>query len=163
MTIKFTLDTTKAIRKWLKKNGFSATCRLTKGANAELQYDPNCNFIYVPVDYDDSLDELFLGWLRRHGLSPDINIDRATLSILHELGHSETFKYFTEDEWFECAALKELMYVNEEMTDEERGEYYWGMKDEYAANMWLIMFAKAFPDKVKKLSEKIIETLIIEE
>ena len=161
MSIKFTLDTTKAIRKWLKKNGFSATCRLTRGANAELQYDPNYNLIYAPVCYDDSLDELFTGWLTRHGLETDL--DCITLSILHELGHSETFKYFTEEEWFECAALKELMYVNEDMTDEERGEYYWNMKDEYAANMWLIMFIKAFPDKAKKLSEKIKETLIVEE
>lgn len=161
MSIKFTLDTTKAIRKWLKKNGFSATCRLTRGANAELQYDPNYNLIYTPVRYDDSLDELFTSWLTRHGLETDL--DCITLSILHELGHSETFKYFTEEEWFECAALKELMYVNEDMTDEERGDYYWNMKDEYAANMWLIMFIKAFPDKAKKLSEKIKETLIVEE
>ena len=161
MATKLTLDTTKAIRKWLKKYGFAATCRLTRGKNAELQYDPNYNLIYVPDRYNGDLDDLFIGWLERHGLETDT--DPITLSILHELGHSETVKHFTEKEWFECAALKELLYADDNLTNEETGERYWNMPDEYAANMWLIMFVKAFPEKVKELSEKIKKTLIVEE
>ena len=161
MATKLTLDTTKAIRKWLKKYGFAATCRLAKGKNAELQYDPNYNLIYTPVCYYGDLDDLFVAWLKKHGLETDVDV--ITLSLLHEIGHSETFKHFTTDEWFECAALKELLYADDTLNDEETGERYWAMPDEYAANMWLIMFVKAFPEKVRELSENIKKTLIVEE
>lgn len=160
MTIKITPDTTKAIRKWLKKNGFSVSCRLKRGKSAELEFDPNYNLIYVPETYDGSLDDYFVAWLKDHGLDTDLDV--ITLSILHEVGHSETFKVFTEKEWLDCAAIKELIYASD-TTGKDAAYAYWNVSDEFAANMWLIMFVKAFYTKAKKLSKKIHETVIMGE
>lgn len=161
MTVKFTTDTTKAIREWLKARGINTSARLFKNASAEFEYEPNYNYIKVPENYDGCLDDIFVGWLKAHGLKESLGA--VALSVLHEVGHAVTYKFFTDEEWLECATIKEILYQKENATDEEMGDLYWNVRDEYAANMWLIMFVNTFPDKAKELSEKIKATVIMGE
>lgn len=161
MTVKFTTDTTKVIREWLKARGINTSARLFKNTSAELEYDPNNNYIKVPETYDGCLDNIFVAWLKAHGLKENLGV--VALSVLHEVGHAVTYKFFTDEEWFECATIKEILYQKENATDEEMGDLYWNVRDEYAANMWLIMFVNTFPEKAKELSEKIKATVIMGE
>jgi hypothetical protein len=161
MTVKFTTATTKVIREWLKARGINTSARLFPNASAELEYDAENNYIRVPGLYDGCLDDIFIAWLKAHGLKDNFGV--IALSILHEVGHAVTCKYFTDEEWLECATIKEILYKKEDATDEEMGNLYWNVPDEYAANMWLIMFANNFPTRVKELSEKIKATVIMGE
>ena len=152
MEITFNKKTVKAINKWLKRNGFAAKCVFVKGD--ELAYDPNDNIILVAKHYLDEPDTFFMRCLRNLGLTGDF--DAVTLSILHELGHSQTCPMFTEKEWEKCVVEKFAIAVNTEPMSEEGLLKYWEVADEYAANNWAVMFVKCFPKKVEKL-EKIIE------
>lgn len=143
MEIRFNKKSVKAINKWLKKCGFGAKCKLVK--SGDLEFDPNDNLILVPKTYDDEPDAAFMKCLRRLGLASDY--DAVTLSILHELGHAETFPFFTDNEWIRCSLDK--FTVNDCFE-------YWNIKDELAANRWAVMYADSCTKKVEKL-ETIIE------
>lgn len=162
--IRFTTYTTKAIRKWLKENGFQVGCRL--GNEMAFQpYDEDFSnaFIVVPKKYDSSLDTYFMKFLRKYGLDNDF--DSITLSILHELGHFETEHLFSEDEWTTDAVIKEVVTWKECHTDKELEQVnyqYWHTNTEFSANMWLIMYVKAFADKVQELEDILETTLVME-
>lgn len=143
MEIRFNKKSVKAINKWLRKCGFEAECVLVK--KGDLEFDPNDNLILVPKTYNDEPDASFMKCLRRLGLTSDY--DAVTLSILHELGHSETYPLFTDKEWIRCSLDK--FAVNDCFE-------YWNIKDELAANRWAVMYADSCTNKVEKL-EKIIE------
>ena len=152
MEITFNKKTVKAINKWLRRNGFGAECVFVKGN--ELAYDPNDDIILVPKHYDDEPDGLFMRCLRNLGLTGDF--DSTTLSILHELGHSQTCPILSAKEWRNCAEQKLMLAITTDVTSDESRFKYWEIADEYAANNWAVMFVKCFPKKVEKL-EKIIE------
>lgn len=146
----FTKSTTKAIRKWLKDNGFNVSCRLGN----EMVFDPNIDSIIVSKEYDTSADGYFMEFLREYGLTNDF--DAITLSILHELGHAETEHLFSEEEWNNDMVIK-AEFANQEVIDEREYNYkYWKTNVEFSANLWVIMYVKAFPEKVNQL-EDIIE------
>lgn len=151
MTI--TPNTTKAIRKWLASNNFKVGCRLGK----EFAYDAELNRIEVASNYDDTNDLDFMAWLRENGLAS--NYDCITLSILHELGHHETAKYFSEDEWLDCAITK-IALANSELDTRRLNFAYWNTPVEFSANQWLIMFCKCFPQKVDELEDIVSEIYI---
>ena len=142
MKITFTKKSVKAINKWLKKCGFETRCVIEKGG--EMQFDPNDNLIILPKDYDDEPDTLFMKCLRDLGLTSDF--DTVTLSILHELGHSQTAPLFTRKEWIACSLQKMFIPGGEEGYFE-----YWKVKDELMANKWAVTYADFFGKKVQKL------------
>lgn len=144
--MRFTKETTKAIRKWLKQNGFNTTCVF----GSEFEYDPTSNAIHMPKVYDNTFDTDFMKCLRELGLKTDF--DCMTLSILHELGHHETEKYFSETEWENCALEKLALEFSETIEDEsEFLTYYWNVANEKSANLWLVYYANMFTDKVQEL------------
>lgn len=155
--MRFTKQTTKEIRKWLKDNGFAVGCRIGKEmAFQPLDEDTNC-FIVVPKYYDSSLDTYFMNFLKKYGYKGDF--DCITLSILHELGHFETEHLFSKEEWESDSVLKEVICFNPCENDKELEEVnyrYWQTPTEFSANLWLIMYVKAFADKVEEL-ENIID------
>ena len=152
MKITFTKKSVKALNKWLKRNGFNTTCTFIKGD--ELAYDADDDLILIPKHYNSEPDSLFVKFLRRLGLVSDF--DAVTLSILHELGHAQTFPLFTLKEWNGFNDIKlQLAIVGDPETDEFYTDY-WEIPDELAANNWAVMYANCFDKKVQKL-ENIIE------
>lgn len=152
--MRFTKDTTKAIRKWLKKNGFNTTCVF----GSEFEYDPTTNKIEMPKVYDNEFDTDFIHCLRELGLKYDF--DCITLSILHELGHHETEKYFSEDEWDMCALEKMALEMSEDISSQsEFLKYYWNVANEKSANVWLVNYVNLFSDKVQEL-ENIFDNIL---
>lgn len=155
MNIRFTPQTTKAIRKWLKENGFHTGCRLGR----DMAYEPNENYIIVPRTYDEDLDIYFMKFLRKNGLKNDF--DCTTLSILHELGYCETYHLFNEDEWNNDAMIKNVLSMGE--SDQEQFIYrYWQTETEFSANNWLIMYVKCFEHKVAELEDILWENMVVE-
>ena len=155
MKIRFTKKSVKAINKWLKKYGFDTECELVN--KGDLEFDPNENIILIPRAYDSDYDSEFMKFLRKLGLTADF--DPVTLSILHELGHAQTFRLFTNKEWVWCAAQKAVWAGIHEGADEEYLFGYWNFEDELAANNWLVLYTKSFSKKVQKLEDIIAENV----
>lgn len=155
MKITFTKKSVKAINKWLAKNGFDTECVYVK--KGDLEFDPNDNIIIIPRDYVSDFDSPFMKFLRDLGLTADF--DPVTLSILHELGHAQTFRLFSTKEWKWCAAQKAVLAGLAEGPTEDYLFGYWNVEDELAANNWAILYTKSFAKKVAKL-EEIIEEFV---
>jgi len=159
MKAKFTKKSIKKINKWLKKNGFAVKCaRVDKDEDDSnltfiIDFDDTM-YILTPRWYDEEPDGMFMRCLRELGLKSDF--DSLTLSILHELGHAQTYHLFTSKEWEACDKEKEDI---EEQDGEEAFFKYWEVKNELAANKWLVLFADCFPNKVQKLENIIGETV----
>lgn len=144
--MRFEKGLTKELRHWLKDNGFAVGCRWGK----EWAFEPEENYITIPKVYDSDSDDDFIHFLRSNGLANDF--DCITLSMLHEIGHFETMPYFTNEEW-ENDALVKCVY---ELSETDYSEYlykYWNTQTEYSANMWAIMYVKAFSSKVEELED----------
>lgn len=154
--VRFDKTTTKAIRKWLKANGFNVSCRVGK---YDLSYAPDLNSICVPYEYDDSLDTYFMKWLRKKGLKCDF--DCMTLSLLHEVGHYMTENLFTEEEWDSDNMVKEALSMGT-MKEKDFIFAYWNCPTEYMANMWLISYANTFADKCQELEDIIVANSYLE-
>lgn len=155
MKITFSEKSVKAINEWAKKYGFNTEYIFVK--SGALEFDPNENEITVPRAYDSDYDSAFMKFLRSIGLTADF--DAVTLSILHELGHAQTLDLFTAKEWKWCAVQKAVLAGISGGPDEEYLFTYWGIEDELAANNWLVLYTKSFPEKVREL-ENIIETTV---
>ena len=159
MWAKFTKKSVKKINKWLQKNGFAVTCaRVDKDEDDnDLTFivdDDGAMYILTPRWYNEEPDGFFMKYLRELGLKS--HFDSLTLSILHELGHTQTYPLFMTKEWNACDKKKE----NLDEPDRETTLYkYWEIKNEKAANMWLIMFAECFSNKVQELEDIIGETV----
>ena len=144
--VRFDKGTTKALRQWLKENGFAVGLRLGK----EWAFEPEENYIIIPRIYDDESDFAFIRFLRSLGLNNDF--DCITLSLLHELGHFETMHLFSEEEWENDALIKCVYEWN--ATDYEEYLFnYWNTATEYSANTWAVMYVRAFTDKVNELED----------
>ncbi len=155
MKITFSEKSVKAINKWAEKYGFNTEYIFVK--SGALEFDPNENEIIVPRAYDSDYDSAFMKFLRSIGLTSDF--DAVTLSILHELGHAQTMDLFTAREWKWCAAQKAILAGISDGPDEDYLFSYWNIEDELAANNWLVLYTKSFPNKVQEL-ETIIETTV---
>lgn len=155
MKITFTKKSVKALNKWLKKNGFATECVYAK--NGELEYDPDEDLITIPRRYVSEPDTYFIKCFRALGFTADF--DTVTLSILHELGHAQTFHLFTAKEWCACHAKKSILALEADPDDENYYFAYWNVPDELAANNWAVLYTKSFPKKVERL-ENIIEEFV---
>ena len=150
MDITFTKKSVKEINKWLKKCGFPTRCVLEKGQ--DMQYDPNDDLIILPKEYASWPDSLFMKCLRGLGLTSDF--DTVTLSILHELGHAQTYHLFTAKEWAACNVEKFFIEGGEDGCFE-----YWAVRDELLANKWAITYADCFGKKVQRLEDIISDNV----
>ena len=156
MDITFTKKSVKKIGKWLKNNGFNVKCSRIEDDDSPafiISLEDEM-YILLPKHYDEEPDEMFMKCLRDLGMKSDF--DATTLSILHELGHAQTYPLFTEKEW---ESFNEEKDVINERDGEEAFFDYWNVKNELAANRWLVMFADCCPQKVQEL-ENIIEKYV---
>ena len=156
MTYFFTAETNKKIRKWLKASNFKVGFRFGKC----IAYEAEDKAITVEREYDATVDEFFVEFLTKNGLTS--NCDVVALSILHEIGHFETEHLFTTDEWDMDFLIKETL-EQKARDNKYEGDVraylfeYWRTKTEYAANVWAIMYANTFPEKVEELTKILYE------
>lgn len=150
LTQKFVKD----VNKWLKANGFSTRCELNIDDN-EFYYDEDENVIGLGENYDSSPDSDFVEFLRKYGLTSDF--DAITLSILHEIGHSETLKLFTEKQKMrfqeEIVNINLISFVVDDKEEKKLRFQYWEVPHEYTAQLWVVFYTNCFSDKVQELED----------
>ena len=159
MIAKFDTNSTKALRSWFKRNNLVCGCELcavgdTAWGNT-FYYDEETHRVGLPRAYNFGvIDKAFLSHLKERGLTTEVNW--LVMTILHEIGHSETVRFFTEKEMKKIGYEKFLLSIK--ITKENLVETnckYWNLPDEDMANRWAINYANTFPEKVKRL-EKVL-------
>lgn len=121
------------------------------------KYDLECDvydeIIYVGETYDKRTDLYFKNFVNK--LNPECSkINPFLLSLLHEIGHIETYTDEMSDEKDAIYALLEMKYDGEEeISDERLEEYcdlYFNIPLEINATWWGIDYALSHLDLMQK-------------
>ena len=109
--------------------------------NKRFECDIPNNIIYLGVkNIDKQEQKMFNKWLK---LQPEyIQINKKLISILHEVGHFQTFNQILWEERNEQEEVLTRLYDLNLLTYEELNFAYWDMPNERKATMWAIDFYK---------------------
>lgn len=119
-------------------------------------WDVECNVyeetIYVGKTYDKRTNVYFENFVKT--LNPECKVNTFLLSLLHEIGHIETWDEDDADEKDIIYGMLKLTYDEEQgLTDEENEAYcqsYYRIPLEQNATQWGIDFAMAHLDLMEK-------------
>lgn len=119
----------------------------------DLECDVFDEIIYVGETYDIRTDRYFREFVNK--LNPDCaKVNLFLLSLLHEIGHIETWDDDVADEKDAIYALLKMQYDEEkDLTDAQCKEYcdlYYRIPLEQNATEWGIEFALSHMDLMKK-------------
>lgn len=149
MKLKGTKKIKRIIKNFLAENGFgnfaielSPDFAYIHSYDTEEELHKICFSLVVPED-NGFLENLY----RRY--KPQFACDIALISLFHELGHHETWNYFTEAEHEFFHQEKEA--IERELSIEYRNEIrdlYFGVADEDMATRWAIDYITQNAEKV---------------
>jgi hypothetical protein len=127
----------KIIKKFCKTFGI----KVKKGAGF-MAYP---NEIYYPRHKKNYVSDGFMDLINRH--YPDIqNVSEFTWSILHEIGHTQTWGNFSKKAWKKYEKTAPYTYDIEE---------YYLIPQEKAATDWAADYIRKHPKKIAKFEKKI--------
>ena len=137
---------------------------VAKMGNDMAFYPAKDLIVYSPMIPEDGLDYFMQTF---HRLAPDlVGYDSLLVSILHEVGHSETLDSLDEDEEFYCLKMKSIISIQSDISGhtKELHQTYFDLPDEYEATMWAAEYlrehaaeANAFWSKLKPALLKFYE------
>ena len=135
--------------------------RFIKEVNPELlvkfqKYDLECDvfdeIIYIGESYDKRTDKYFENFVKQ--LNPKCSkINPFLLSLLHEIGHIETYTEEDMDNKDAIYAILKMQYDEEELSDERLEEYcdmYFRIPLEQNATEWGTDYALSHLDLMQK-------------
>ena len=135
--------------------------RFIKEVNPELlvkfqKYDLECDvfdeIIYIGESYDKRTDKYFENFVKQ--LNPKCSkINPFLLSLLHEIGHIETYTEEDMDNKDAIYAILKMQYDEEELSDERLEEYcdmYFRIPLEQNATEWGIDYVLSHLDLMQK-------------
>lgn len=135
--------------------------RFIKEVNPELlvkfqKYDLECDIfdeiIYIGESYDRRTDKYFENFVNQ--LNPECSkINPFLLSLLHEIGHIETYTEEDMDNKDATYAILKMQYDEDELSDEKLEEYcnmYFRIPLEQNATEWGINYALSHLDLMQK-------------
>lgn len=129
---------------WFYEQGFD--CEFRRGDRFETIASEGV--IYIPLHITEHCD-FFMEHLKKKGLRDDWS--ETVMSILHEVGHTETMPYdMTDDEKFNDFLCIQALTAADAYT-EDTFTAYWNTKTESLANEWAIEMANDYPDLIKEL------------
>ena len=130
---------------WLTKHGFE---KLGFVWDEDYAYGIDSHTIRIGVQAFPEISQWFEEFLVKNGCHYSDILDPVKC-FLHELGHHETIYQFTDTEleWFNFFKT----YDDDSLDEREFLEYYWRVKDEWAANKWAIDFINNNIDAVCEL------------
>ena len=122
------------------------------------KYDLECDIdeetIYVGESYDKRTDRYFANFVNQ--LNPECSkVNPFLLSLLHEIGHIETYTEEDEDDKDKIYSMLKIQYDEEELSDETLEEYcnmYFRIPLEQNATEWGIDYALSHLDLMQKYS-----------
>ena len=118
--------------------------------NKRFECDIPNNTIYLGLKNLNQIENnLFKKWLKNENIT--IKMNRRLLSLLHEIGHFQTFN---EQEFEDRNSMEKIynqMYENDLITFEELNFNYWNMTNEKKATLWGIQYYLENTKKCKQL------------
>lgn len=125
-------------------------CRAELGS--DFCYWDDCNLInYSLVMQQEGEDYFMENW---HNLAPEIVIDPFLASTLHEVGHSSTLHWLSEEENNYCRSEKDTLsqiLATPNITEKQRKECYFryfALPDEAEATNWAIDYIRNHTQKI---------------
>lgn len=115
------------LTKWLRDHDFKG---LKARVAADFQYDNDEGTIYFALAVTDKQDEEFLKFCQEAFDFP-FDCDNFILSFFHEVGHAETWEWFTDEEWDKYFDFKQAL--DNSTYDLRR---YFHLEPEYEASEW---------------------------
>ena len=123
------------ILKWLADNGISEVSGLAIAR--DFAYEPDNQIIRIGFQEYDEVGSWFKEFLSEHGCE-FVDLPTPILSFLHEVGHSQTIKWFSDHDLNTCAMYKiKAGRISDWKTSVMK---YWTAADEFAANRWVVNF-----------------------
>jgi hypothetical protein len=98
------------------------------------------------------LDYSWQTWYKKQEFYIGDNIFRRIISLLHEIGHFETFNV---DEWDARNKIEKKLvkaYINDKISYDDLNYAYWNLPNEYKATKWAIEYYKNNRAKCEKLA-----------
>ena len=115
-------------------NDFLSPFELECEFDTDFGYYPIHNLVSISLVTIDRASKNFLSFVNKE--FGDITADIFLWSLLHEIGHHETWDDLTDSELELSAALKDAITDNENVSDNGRDFIYFYIPDEYAATEW---------------------------
>lgn len=106
------------------------------------------NEVHYPDNPERYNAEGFMEVIER--IYPDIKASEFTWSLLHEIGHAKTWRYFTKKAWKKYAKTAPYIHDIEE---------YFRIPQERVATDWAADYIRKHPKKIKKFEKKLQKAL----
>lgn len=136
---------TTVLNNWLIKNKFDARVH---GLDTDFFWYHDDTIGYTLTATEESATE----WnILLNELGCNLKLDTFFTAFLHELGHSETYYTFTEEEISEQEELKDLISEDPSSFALTPHQAYFHLPVELAATQWAVNFINNNHDKVKEL------------
>lgn len=134
-----------ALNHWLKKYDFD--CRV-RGADTDFYWYHDDTISYTFFFEQASADnwELLMEELDCH-----YDLNMFYTAFLHEVGHSETYFSFGEEEIEACNELHRLICKDPYSFAEGPDYVYTHMPIEYEASRWAVNYINTYPDRIREL------------
>ena len=123
------------IFKWFTDNGISEVSGLAIAGN--FAYEVDNQVIRIGLLEYEEVGSWFKEFLTEHGCQY-VDLPTPVLSFLHEVGHSQTLKWFSDHDLDICSMYK----IKAREIDGWKASImkYWTAADEFAANRWVVNF-----------------------
>ena len=118
----------------------------------DFAYYPFHDLIEISLVTIDRSSKNFLSFVNTE--FNDITADIFLWSLLHEIGHHETWDILTDSEIIESQIIKKQIQ-NNEIDSNRKDEIYFYTPDEYAATEWAANYMKENVQEVKEFWEKL--------
>ena len=150
----------KKIRKFTKKdlmliedfiNSINKNIKIKISENKRFECDIPNNIIYLGIKNNDkAATALFYKWFKQQKEYTKIN--KKIISILHEVGHFQTFNQALWEERNEQEEVLTRLYDLDLLTYEELNFAYWDMPNERLATMWAVWYYKSHKKQCDNLA-----------
>lgn len=142
MALKGVKRISRIINEFLKP--FECTARM----GTDFCYLYNKNLIFYSIVWMNNGAEDFLNSVLR--LEPEVEADIFLWSLLHEVGHHETYDEISDEENDYCDDTKKKIEEGE-----LPNELYYDMIDERLATEWAVEYANTHKEELKAFWEKL--------
>ena len=132
-------------------NSINSSLAIKISENKRFECDIPKNTIYLGLKtIDEDELELFNEWLSTHNVKTKMN--RRILSLLHEIGHFQTFN---KEEWEDRNKREQVLiflYDQDIISYKQLNFSYWNLTNELKATMWGVNYYKRHKKQCEELA-----------
>lgn len=148
----------KTIEQWMNENHFGY---IDLAIDARFSCNVSTKMIFYSLNNDTpDVDKEFLRFLYENCDYNGPAFFGPALAFLHEIGHILTNNICTNEDWNDYYKERKQLYLwdNYEFSYwygyfANKEEYYWTLKPELLANIFVANYCRTYPNRVKELSD----------